>query len=479
MRAEKQNGNQAMHEEMEVLKSDLSTKEDQLRTKDEEISAVNAELARLKEELESLAKSSEESNRAAVAEQQSKFDEALKAEKDNAGKENQKLQALYFKELVLRKKVHNELEDLKGAIRVFCRVRPFAKYEVERNCQLAVEFPFDGCSIEVSNEGKANKSYIFDSVFSPDSTQEMVFEDTKRLCSSAVDGFNVCIFAYGQTGSGKTWTMMGDISTPEDYGIIPRCINEVFDLKEKSTSYTYTITCYMLEIYNEQLLDLLRDPKQDKAPGASKKKLGVKLDANKIVIVPGIIEVEVFKPQDVLDLLDKGQKLRKTASTQMNAGSSRSHMVFAMLINGVNEKNERTLGKLSLVDLAGSEKASKTGATGDQMKEAQAINKSLSALGDVISALSKEEKFIPYRNNMLTMMLQDSLGGNAKTLCFVNTSPADYNAEETNSSLTYAARMKLITNNAEKAKETEEVSRLKAEVSRLKKIVGSEGDGAE
>jgi hypothetical protein len=273
--------------------------------------------------------------------------------------------------------------------------------------------------------------------------------------------------------------MMGDISTPENYGIIPRCINEVFDLKEKSTSYTYTITCYMLEIYNEQLLDLLRDPKQDKASGASKKKLGVKLDANKIVIVPGIIEVEVFKPQDVLDLLDKGQKLRKTASTQMNAGSSRSHMVFAMLINGVNEKNERTLGKLSLVDLAGSEKASKTGATGDQMKEAQAINKSLSALGDVISALSKEEKFIPYRNNMLTMMLQDSLGGNAKTLCFVNTSPADYNAEETNSSLTYAARMKLITNNAEKAKETEEVSRLKAEVSRLKKIVGSEGDGAE
>merc|ERR1711865_539731 len=242
----------------------------------------------------------------------------------------------------------------------------------------------------------------------------------------------------------------------------------VFKLKQiaqktDTANVVYELSAYMLEIYNGQLKDLLRDP------NAVEEKLDIKKNKQGVVQVKGLSQRPVTSPKDVLDLLEEGQKLRKVASTQMNAGSSRSHMIFALMIEGTNhDTGAKTFGKLSLVDLAGSEKASKTEASGEQMKEAQAINKSLSALGDVISALSTGESFIPYRNNKLTEMLQDSLGGNAKTLCFVNTSPADYNAEETNNSLTYAARMKLITNDASKASESQEVQRLKKIIKALK-----------
>ena len=152
----------------------------------------------------------------------------------------------------------------------------------------------------------------------------------------------------------------------------------------------------------------------------------------------------------------------------MNAESSRSHSVFCVMVESYNSQTKKTTtGKLSLVDLAGSERADKTGASADRLKEAQSINKSLSALGDVISALSEGEKFIPYRNNKLTHLMQDSLGGNAKTLMFVNFSPADYNSDETVSSLSYAARVKKIVNNAAKQQESEEISKLRAQIKRL------------
>lgn len=152
----------------------------------------------------------------------------------------------------------------------------------------------------------------------------------------------------------------------------------------------------------------------------------------------------------------------------MNAASSRSHSIFAIMVETIDSVTKKTItGKMSLVDLAGSERAEKTGAAADRLKEAQSINKSLSALGDVIAALSEGEKFIPYRNNKLTQLMQDSLGGNAKTLMFVNFSPADYNADETTSSLQYAARVKKIVNNASKQAESEEVTRLKAIIRKL------------
>merc|ERR1719198_2727902 len=153
----------------------------------------------------------------------------------------------------------------------------------------------------------------------------------------------------------------------------------------------------------------------------------------------------------------------------MNAGSSRSHLIVSMLLETTNKQTGKSaVGKLSLVDLAGSERASKTGATADRLKEAQSINKSLSALGDVISALSAGADFIPYRNNKLTMLMSDSLGGNAKTLMYVNISPADYNLDETLTSLAYAARVKLITNDAAKNEENKEVHRLKDQLKAIK-----------
>jgi len=158
------------------------------------------------------------------------------------------------------------------------------------------------------------------------------------------------------------------------------------------------------------------------------------------------------------------------SKTAMNAESSRSHLVFSILVESTNKSTGATaLGKLTLVDLAGSERQSKTQATGERLKEAKSINMSLSALGDVISALSTGEKHVPYRNNLLTRLLQDGLGGNAKTLMFVNISPADYNAEETSTSLQYAQRVKMITNDASKAQESAEIKRLKDIISDLKK----------
>lgn len=180
-------------------------------------------------------------------------------------------------------------------------------------------------------------------------------------------------------------------------------------------------------------------------------KLDIKVDERKVVQIKNAVIKTVSSPEELMTLFTQGNIERHVGATKMNAESSRSHSIFAIMIESFDMNTKKTnFGKLSLVDLAGSERADKTGASADRLKEAQSINKSLSALGDVISALSTGEKFIPYRNNKLTQVMQDSLGGNAKTLMFVNFSPADYNADETATSLAYATRVKKITNNASK-----------------------------
>ena len=182
---------------------------------------------------------------------------------------------------------------------------------------------------------------------------------------------------------------------------------------------------------------------------------------------------------DLAQLFESGNAMRHVGATKMNSESSRSHSIFAIMVEVYHKATKKTsFGKLSLIDLAGSERAGKTGATKEQLKEAMSINKSLSALGDVFNALSSGEKFIPYRNNKLTQLMQDSLGGNAKTLMFVNLSPADYNSDETAGSLTYASRAKEITNDAKKSNDSQEISKLKKEIKRLKAEVG-EGEGGE
>ncbi|XP_051784531.1 uncharacterized protein si:dkey-96l17.6 [Erpetoichthys calabaricus] len=347
------------------------------------------------------------------------------------------------------------LEDMRGKIRVFCRIRPLDKSEVARGSKCVITCP-DEYTVTVDST-RGLKEFQFDKVFNGTSMQDEVFEDTSRLIQSAVDGYNVCIFAYGQTGSGKTFTMIGDkdLSNP---GVMPRAFKRMFQIIDENQSKSdFKVSAYMLELYNDRLLDLFVHPNE-----SFNKKTEIKKDKKGLVFVQGPEIKEASSAEELFALFEQGCSNRHIAATRMNAESSRSHLIIGVLIESTNLTNGSiTYGKLSLVDLAGSERAAKTGAKFEQLKEANSINKSLSALSDVIFALSTEQSFIPYRNNKLTQLMQDSLGGNAKTLMFVNISPADYNAEETIISLVYATRVKAITNNAVKNIESKEIARLK------------------
>jgi len=410
-------------------------------------------------ELESVRKSHEELVVKAAA-----LEEVAKAHVELV-EQHESLEIAYLEEQKLRKKYFNMMEDMKGKIRVFARCRPMAAYEVERNSRQVVAFQ-DEFSLSIATE-KSTKNFVFDHCFGPSSTQDEIFQDTQNLIQSSLDGFNVCVFAYGQTGSGKTHTMVG---SPESPGLVLRSIREIFEYKTKNVGRNeLTVKLNIMELYLDQLVDLLHPVlKSAGVVQGQPAKLDIKKDNTGIVFVKGAHTVEVHTEEELVRFFNKANSVRHVASTNMNAGSSRSHLIFTVILENLDcNTKKRNIGKLSLVDLAGSERQDKTGATDDRLKEAMSINKSLSALGDVISALSKGEKFIPYRNNKLTQLMSDSLGGNAKTLMFVNISPADYNAEETTSSLAYASRVKLITNSASKTDESEEVSYLKKVIQEL------------
>jgi len=339
----------------------------------------------------------------------------------------------YTRERKLRKKLHNKLLDLQGNIRVVCRVRPVL--EMERRSGEGVdvtEIPNDE-ELFIQRDAQAKTRYEYDKVYKQDSSQEEVFGIVQPLCVSVLDGFNVCIFAYGQTGSGKTFTMEG---YGADRGVSPRAIAELLNQAEiVKESVRYSFTLSMLEIYNETILDLLGPPAKEKT------KLDIRqtADGNQVV---GLTETKVSTVQQVEALMEKGKKNRAVGSHDMNEHSSRSHSIITLVCRGENLVDSgTTFGKLHLIDLAGSERVGKTDAVGEQLKEAQAINKSLSALGEVINALgNKKATHVPYRNSKLTFLLQDSLGGNSKVLTFVNISPAVYNMGETICSLNFASR---------------------------------------
>jgi len=446
--------------EMRAIKAEnaLKKNESSNSTMQEERDRLKEENIKLKAEVAEIAMLRNKAERAI------EIDNALKAKTA----EFDLLTEQFKKETALRKKYKNELEDLKGAIRVYARCRPMAKYEIEKGCK-AVVMMKDETSLKLITT-RGEKEFEFDAVFSDQSTQDAVFEDTKRLVESCIDGFNVCLFAYGQTGSGKTFTMTGSPSMP---GLTPKAIDELYRLIDERKHLTITVTTYFVELYNDNLVDLywvLDNKAMMKNSNADPPKLEIKMDDKKMVFIRNSIIKEAYSPSELMDLFNKGNLERHTGATKMNAESSRSHSIFAIMVECYDKATKRTTtGKLSLVDLAGSERADKTGAQADRLKEAQSINKSLSALGDVIAALSEGgAKHIPYRNNKLTQLMQDSLGGNAKTLMFVNFSPADYNADETSTSLMYASRVKKIVNNASKQAESEEVARLKQIIKKLK-----------
>ncbi|BBH10459.1 hypothetical protein Prudu_023253 [Prunus dulcis] len=351
------------------------------------------------------------------------------------------LEVLFKEEQLMRKRYFNTIEDMKGKIRVFCRIRPFTGKEIadkERGATTSV----DEFTLAHPHRGQL-KQHSFHRIFDGSASQEDVFEDTRHLVQSAVDGYNVCIFAYGQTGSGKTYTISGSKANP---GLIPRATAELFKIMSRdSNKFSFSLKAYMVELYRETFVDLLL-PKNSKSL-----KLDVKKDPKGMVFVENATVLSISTYDEVKNVIQSGLEQRHIAGTQMNAESSRSHVILSIFIESTNLQIQSVgRGKLSFVDLAGSERNKKSCSSGSELKEAQSINKSLSALGDVIKALSERSQHIPYRNDKLTMLMSDSLGGNAKTLMFINVSPAESNVDETHCSLLFASRVRLIANDPTK-----------------------------
>jgi len=333
----------------------------------------------------------------------------------------------FKKEVTERKRLHNELLDMRGAIRVFCRVRPMSTKDLSAGRKSCITVP-DETNVVVGTE----KFFSFDQVFGPESSQEQVFNETQPLIVSVLDGYNVCIFAYGQTGSGKTHTMEGSRGNP---GVNLRTLESLFEIAaERTMMFEYEIKVSMMEIYNETIRDLA---------GHDNKQLDVKQSAEGRSYVPDLTTVQVTSMDQVLSLMETGKKNRHSAATNMNEHSSRSHMILSIYVTAKNlMTGARSNGKLHLIDLAGSERLSKSGAQGDRLTEAKNINKSLSALGDVVAALVSKKGHVPYRNSKLTFFLQDSLGGDSKVMMVVQCSPSDSDMQETVCSLNFASRVR-------------------------------------
>jgi len=311
----------------------------------------------------------------------------------------QKVNGWYLKELAERKKLHNVIQELKGNIRVFMRCRPPTKKEIAElggDGAMCVSFPNPG-EVKVLNEKSREKSWEFDEVFGTDSQQVQVYREVSALVTSVLDGFNVCIFAYGQTGSGKTWTMQGP---PEDRGVNLRALEELIaNANDRSEEFDDTISLSILEVYNEEIHDLLVE-------GGSAEKLDVR-QSERGNYVPNLTSFPVASMRNVMEALAIAERNRSVTATNMNEHSSRSHMMLQISMTTTHKSSGNTTrGKLNLVDLAGSERINKSGATGQALKEAQNINQSLSALGDVIAARANKAAHIPFRNSKLTYLLQ-------------------------------------------------------------------------
>ncbi|XP_057470212.1 kinesin-like protein KIN-14E [Actinidia eriantha] len=443
-----------LEKKLEKAARDLDATESSLALKDTEIANLQNNLNEL-EELREMKEDIDRKNEQTAA--------LLKMQ----GAQLAELESLYKEEQVLRKRYFNTIEDMKGKIRVFCRLRPLSDKEIAEKERHALA-SLDEFTVEHQWRDDT-KHHLYDRVFDGNTSQEVVFEDTKYLVQSAVDGYNVCIFAYGQTGSGKTFTIYGSENNP---GLTPRATSELFKiLKRDSNKFSFSLKVYMVELYQDTLVDLLL-PKY-----AKHLKLDIKKDSKGMVSVENATVVSITTYEELKSIIQRGSERRHTTGTLMNEESSRSHLILSIVIESTNLQTQSIArGKLSFVDLAGSERVKKSGSSGSQLKEAQSINKSLSALGDVISALSSGSQHIPYRNHKLTMLMSDSLGGNAKTLMFVNLSPAESNLDESYNSLTYASRVRSIVNDPSKNVSSKEVARLKKLVAYWKEQVGKKGD---
>ncbi|KAF5563072.1 kinesin family member C1 [Fusarium napiforme] len=431
---------QEVNSQVEGLRGDLErerTLKNSLQTNIAELSAANttleAKINSLKSHVEFL-ESDSKAQSDSFASMEARLQEALRIAEEAQHK--------LIKEETERRVLFNKYQELKGNIRVMCRVRPaLGNGEGEEAKML---FPDDKTSAEIVLAGPEEKSSLgqitrknypfeFDRVFVPGTQNQEIFGEISQLVQSALDGYNVCIFCYGQTGSGKTHTMSSND------GMIPRATHMIYDTitKLKEKSWEYTMEGSFVEVYNEELNDLLTPNER------SAKRLEIRHDeARKQTTITNCTSVRLDSPSSVETMLEEAQNNRSVAATKANERSSRSHSIFILKLIGENSATgERCEGTLNLVDLAGSERLKHSQAEGDRMKETQNINKSLSCLGDVIEALGRGSGHIPYRNSKLTHLLQYSLGGNSKTLMFVMVSPLEQHLKETLTSLRFATKV--------------------------------------
>ncbi|KAK7807410.1 hypothetical protein U0070_025042 [Myodes glareolus] len=361
------------------------------------------------------------------------------------------------------------------SVRVVVRCRPMNGKEKAASYDKVVDVDVKLGQVSVKNpKGTSHempKTFTFDAVYDWNAKQFELYDETFRpLVDSVLQGFNGTIFAYGQTGTGKTYTMEGVRGDPEKRGVIPNSFDHIFTHISRSQNQQYLVRASYLEIYQEEIRDLLSKDQTKRLELKERPDTGVYVKDLSSFVTKSVKEIE--------HVMNVGNQNRSVGATNMNEHSSRSHAIFVITIEcsevGLDGENHIRVGKLNLVDLAGSERQAKTGAQGERLKEATKINLSLSALGNVISALvDGKSTHIPYRDSKLTRLLQDSLGGNAKTVMVANVGPASYNVEETLTTLRYANRAKNIKNKPrvnEDPKDAllrefqEEIARLKAQL---------------
>ncbi|CAJ2628609.1 unnamed protein product [Trifolium pratense] len=344
-----------------------------------------------------------------------------------------------------RREALSKILDIKGSIRVFCRIRPNHLTEKRRNSE-PISAGSDRIRVKL---GGTRKDFEFDKVFPQETSQESVFVEVEPILRSAMDGHNVCVFAYGQTGTGKTFTMDG---TNEQPGIIHRALEELFRQASMDGSSSFTFSMSMLEVYMGSVRDLLA-PRQSSRPheNMTKCNLNIQTDSKGLVEIEGLSEVQISDCAKAKWWYNKGRRFRSTSWTNVNEASSRSHCLTRISIfrRGDTSEAKSETSKLWMVDLGGSERLLKTGAKGITLDEGRAINLSLSALADVLAALKRKRCHVPYRNSKLTQLLRDSLGDGSKVLMLVHISPSEEDVCETICSLNFAKRARAIESNRE------------------------------
>lgn len=365
-------------------------------------------------------------------------------------------------------------------MKVVVRCRPMNQKEIAQGHQRIIEMNVKKGTIEINNPAKKEevpRMFTYDSVYDWNSKQIDLYDETfRQLVDSVLEGYNGTIFAYGQTGTGKTFTMEGVRSDPILRGVIPNSFEHIFTHIARTQNQQYLVRASYLEIYQEDIRDLLSKDQSRRLELKERPDTGVYVKDLQSFVCKSVKEIE--------HVMNVGNQNRAVGATNMNEHSSRSHAIFIITIEcsepGADGENHIRVGKLNMVDLAGSERQTKTGATGERLKEATKINLSLSALGNVISALvDGKSTHVPYRDSKLTRLLQDSLGGNARTVMVANIGPASYNFEETITTLRYANRAKNIKNKPKINEDPKDalLREFQEEIGRLKRELEKRGGG--